>query len=165
MFKKRILAENIRDNSGFSLIELMMMLAIIAILTQISFSSWIDYKRKAYDASAVSDARNLIEAVINDMVGFEDVDYSHTVASGSRIGAFDNEGNARPPSLFLSPGVNAHIFYDTVGGGIFVDAFIWHGGGSPDPTAAAPGNIGIREFESLIDEDNEVIDFVGFEGS
>ncbi|MBF0274638.1 MAG: prepilin-type N-terminal cleavage/methylation domain-containing protein [Nitrospinae bacterium] len=51
---KRI-QENSEGNKGFTLIELMIVIAIIGILASIVIPQFIEYKRKAYDASVKSD--------------------------------------------------------------------------------------------------------------
>jgi len=166
MHKKFWLTEVIRSRNGYTLMELMMVLAIISIVAQIAYTAWLDNKRRAYDASAVSDTRNLIEAVVNDMVGFEDVLYDHQPNDGRRIGARTKDGEARKPSLFLSPGVNAVIVGGTdildTGTGLTdttVYATLWHSGGTPWGTLTASG---IREFYATIDENEELIEFTGF---
>lgn len=160
----------LKGNSGYSFMELMMVLSIIAIVAQIGFTAWMDYKRRAYDASAVADTRNLIEAIVNDMVGFEDVLYDHAPDDGPRVGAISNTGTPRKPSLFLSPGVKADItgstaWLDTVSNDefTFVSAFIWHGGGTPWPGVGNDDDV--REFMATVDEVNEIIEFHGLEAA
>jgi len=164
------------NSKGYSLMELMMVLSIIAIVSQIGFSAWLDNKRRAYDATAVADTRNLIEAIVNDMVGAEDVLYSHDPEDGPRIGSWtkgddtnwdvDNKGEKRKPSLYLSPGVKAFIrgATDVVdSNGITnttVTAFLWHSGGTPWSGVTNLDNL--REFSAVINEQKEEITFVGF---
>ncbi len=47
-----------KDN-GFSLIELITVMAIIAILTAVAIPQYSDYKRRAFDSRAVTDLRNV----------------------------------------------------------------------------------------------------------
>lgn len=176
MYKKPYLTGAIKNSKGYSFIELMMVLSIIAVVAQIGFTAWLDYKRRAYDTAAVSDTRNLIEAIVNDMVGAEDVIYNHLPDEGPRIGAYRNQdgaacppcskGESKSPSLFLSPGVKADItgstaWIDTTTGIQFtyISGFLWHAGGTP--WTGVGNSDGIREFTAIVDEENELIEFIG----
>lgn len=51
--------QKIRDREkGFTLIELMVVIAIIGILATISASYFLEYRRKSFDARALNDLRN-----------------------------------------------------------------------------------------------------------
>ncbi len=58
--------QKLRSNSqGFTLIELMFVIAIIGILAAITFPNFINYRNKSFCSAAESDANN-VAAVIAD---------------------------------------------------------------------------------------------------
>jgi len=48
-----------RNQKGFTLIELMIVIAIIGILAAIAIPQFTKYRAKAFNAAALSDTRNL----------------------------------------------------------------------------------------------------------
>lgn len=48
-----------RNQKGFTLIELMIVIAIIGILAAIAIPQFSKYRARSYNASSLSDARNL----------------------------------------------------------------------------------------------------------
>ena len=47
-----------KDQSGFTLIELMIVIAIIGILAAIAIPQFSEYRKRSYNSSAVADLRN-----------------------------------------------------------------------------------------------------------
>jgi type IV pilus assembly protein PilA len=139
----------LKENKGFSTIELVIVIGILSILSQIAFDLYADYKARAYDSAAINDARNLVSAVVNNFISYDDVDYEHDEDDDNRIGAFDTSGNPRSPVIILSKGVRARITGDNDGSGNgYMEGYVYSDGGTDDSSTPS----GKREYYCLVDE-------------
>ncbi len=141
----------INEDKGLTIVELLVVIAIIGFLAQIAVPEYLNYRRKAYDVAAMNDGKQLVNVVVNNMVSFEDVDYTHNESDGNIIGAVDTGGNTRDPILFLSSSVRARIAGDndiSNMGNCYMEAFFYSVGGTIDPTTPS----GKREFYCIVDE-------------
>ena len=143
--------DRIKNRDGFSMIELLMVLVILGILAQMAMTFSLDIRRRAYDATALSDGKNLMSVVGNSFLALDDVTFEHTASDGSQVGVLAADGiTPRGAPIFtMSAGVRAEITHDDPGilSGGYVSARVYHLNGTADATAS-----GKREFWFCIDE-------------
>ena len=146
--------EKMKGDSGFTIIEMLFVMAMIGILAQMAMNFMGDLKYRSSDISAVTDGRNLITVVRGNFINLEDVNYTHNPGAGPLIGTTDTSGNPRTPVFTLTPGVMARIEPGSVSGIAeqgFYEAYLFHESGTPDSTPS-----GKREFWYLADELNAI---------
>jgi prepilin-type N-terminal cleavage/methylation domain-containing protein len=143
---------NLKDNKGFTFVELLMVFIVLGILAQMAWTFMIDLRKRSFDVMAVADGRNLITTVRNNFVNLDDIDYTKT--DGSDIGVETTGGGPRPPAFTLSPGVGVVITAGSESTGIpdtsFFEVYVYHKSGTPD--SGSTTGCGKREFYYLADE-------------
>jgi len=141
----------LKDKKGFTLIEVMIVSAMISVLSSIAIFNYIPFRKKALDTTARADARNLVQSVITATLSDEDVDYTKT-NTGGEVGELDTSGNSRNPVFILSPGVAAVITGDSNqapdGNTTVFDAIVYHTNGTLDPSTSS----GRKEYVCSVDE-------------
>jgi type IV pilus assembly protein PilA len=127
----------LNNKKGFTLIELMIVIAIIGILAAIAIPNFIAYRNKAFCKAAETDANNVAAAVadyfslpthvstpavgdLNNGQGFTFTSHGATQNSGTVTGADPNlgititvtDGSTRCPAEYMTkvPGWNAGVF-------------------------------------------------------
>lgn len=146
--------KRIKGNSGFTFIEIMMVMIMLAALTQMAWNFLGDVRHRSFDVSAVADGRNLITVVRTNFINLDNVQYDHDPDDGQAIGTVDRNGNPRPPVFTLSPGVRARIELGSNSGIAeqgYYEAYLFHVSGTPDASLS-----GKREFWYLADEVGQI---------
>jgi len=114
-----------QGQKGFTLIELMIVIAIIGILAAIAIPNFLSYRQRSYDSAAQSDLKNLMTAQEAYFVDYDTYVTSFS-GSGEKIDAL---------ALTLSKGV-------TAGGSGSASGYsmsAYHTSGSGTWTVAMPG--------------------------
>ncbi|MBW1866609.1 MAG: prepilin-type N-terminal cleavage/methylation domain-containing protein [Deltaproteobacteria bacterium] len=140
--------------SGFTLMELVLVVLLIGILAQIGLSYMVNFQARTKDSIAIHDGRNLLTSVETSFANREVVDYEHAPADGRWVGA---------PTVFtLNRGVLARITAGSQsdgseGTGTF-EAWLYHSNGTDDSISLS----GKREFYYFIDQSLNIYSLPSF---
>lgn len=140
----------IKQKGGFTVLELLVVMAIMAILTNMAYLLFRDFRYRTNDTAAVSDARNLITVATEEFVANSFPDFTHGLGDGSSVGL-------KPDGTYaftLSGGVKALIVgMPSAAKTGYMEAWIHSEGGTNDPA----GLFGKCEFYCVVDEEAGVI--------
>ena len=152
MDEKHNTIKKMSNQRGFTLVELIVVIAIIGILTAIGSNYYAALKLKSADSQAYVEGRNLMTAVNDAFLSLEDVKFGDGSDIAGNVGDETSGGGPRPPVYTLSPGIRARIDGQSTtapGGGYFI-AFIYNVAGTEDLAASS----GKKEYYYFIDEDS-----------
>lgn len=156
MFKRiSKLCANLKNNSGFTMMELMVVLAIIGILSSMAIKSYIISRSKTGDATALAEANGFGKAIINVFLDDIDVDLEHHIGDGPEIGTKDTSGNPRPPVFTFS----GHMDVEIPNG----NTSSTNGPGNGYCQMSVKHQLGHKTFDLIIDEKNQVTSFPEYE--
>jgi prepilin-type N-terminal cleavage/methylation domain-containing protein len=149
--------EKLKDNRGFTFIELLSVMVVLGIMAQIALIFMIDLRSRSSDVMAMSDGRNLVTIVRGNFVNLDDVKYEHAAGDGPDIGTLDTGDNPRPdgPVFTLSPGVKALVTAGSESPGTpdlgYFEAWLCHESGTKVGGVTQTG-LGRREYYYVVDE-------------
>jgi prepilin-type N-terminal cleavage/methylation domain-containing protein len=100
----------LRNHRGFTLVELMIVIAITGILTAMGVLVYTDFTAKANDSTALNDAKYLLAVASNSLLQDEQMWLWHGAGDGPIIGGISDWLGHDIPKLYeLSPGVHAEV--------------------------------------------------------
>jgi len=123
-----------QGQKGFTLIELMIVIAIIGILAAIAIPNFISYRKRSYDAAAQSDLKNLMTA--QEAYYVDNSTYKDITLTGSGTESTTITLSSSPElKAYLSKGVYAAASADASS----YSMTAYHTSGSVTWTVSGPG--------------------------
>ena len=149
------------NRKGFTLVELIVVVAIIGILTMMGTTYFTYLKFRSGDSQAFVEGRHLMTAVNDAFLNLEDIDFGDgSFDITGPVGDTTSGGGARPPVFRLSPEIRARLdgVSTTTPGGGFLTAELWSVNGTTDESSDS----GKKEYLYIIDENANIISSPSF---
>lgn len=146
----------INNQNAFTLVELIVVVAIIGILTMIGTTYFTYLKFRSGDSQAFVEGRHLLTAVNDAFLNLEDIDFGDgSFDITGPVGDTTSGGGARPPIFTLSNEIRARLAGQSTtnpgGGELTIE--IWSINGTNDSLSDS----GKKEYYYFIHEDSVTI--------
>ncbi len=161
MKKESKISIALKNNQGFTLLELMAVIGIIAVLTAMAAFSAFDARKKANDTLALNDARNMITVVHDNFFNKTDVSYDTGGWTSGPLGTLTSPpgSTARPAVYNLSPGVKAYAIGRSSPAQLGnITLYTHHTAGTGVSFSLCPVTANVKSFYVYIDESSGDVD-------
>ncbi|MFH2122302.1 MAG: prepilin-type N-terminal cleavage/methylation domain-containing protein [Pseudomonadota bacterium] len=135
-----------KDSQGFTLVELMIVVAIIGILAAIAIPQFAAYRQRAFNSSATSDVVNLQKSQATMFVDWRGFGYTGATANAAAAAMLN--GPATAATHFITDGTNGLNI--GLSNGVYMGCVVGNGVAAAAPwsayTAVAKHVSGVRAF-------------------
>lgn len=106
--------KKINSQAGFTLIELMIVIAIIGILSAIAIPNFITYREQGYNAQAKTDAKEFYRACVSAAIhSTSDVEFDSTDLPDGFTGNPPKSGSFRFDAVNMTISCDAEFYHES----------------------------------------------------